>query len=193
MARETTEREATIEDLLRVEGKAELVNGRIVTFMPTGDEPNFAASEIFVSLREHARRIGPGRAVSDNAGFLCELPHRRSFSPDAAYYTGPSGGMRFFPEPPDFAVEVRSEGDYGPAAEEQMEAKRADYFAAGTLIVWDVDLLGKESIVRKFAAPDAANPAASFSRGESADAEPAVPGWNIAVDKLFESQRNLRG
>ncbi len=35
---------------------------------------------------------------------------------------------------PVFAVEVRSKANDGPAAE------RADYFAAGTQVVWDVDL-----------------------------------------------------
>ena len=40
---------------------------------------------------------------------------------------------------PTFAVEVRSEGNYGDAAEEEMAAKRADYFQAGTAVVWDVD------------------------------------------------------
>jgi len=50
-------------------------------------------------------------------------------------------GMRFASGAPIFAVEVRSENDYGPAAERAMAAKRADYFACGTLVVWDVDLL----------------------------------------------------
>jgi Uma2 family endonuclease len=49
--------------------------------------------------------------------------------------------MKFFEGAPVFAVEVRSEGDYGPAAERELAEKRADYFAAGTLAVWDVDLL----------------------------------------------------
>ena len=40
--------------------------------------------------------------------------------------------MKFFQGAPVFAVEVRSEGDYGPRAEREMAAKRADYFAAGT-------------------------------------------------------------
>ena len=68
--------------------------------------------------------------MPDNAGFACNLPHRKSFSPDAAYYTGPRAGMRFYPEPPDFAAEIRSEGDYGTVAENAMRDKRADYFAA---------------------------------------------------------------
>jgi hypothetical protein len=74
-------------------------------------------------------------------------------------------------------------GDYGPRAERAMAEKRADYFAGGTLVVWDVDLLGEE-VVRKYSAADPAHPVA-FKRGESPDAEPAVPGWNMKVDDLF--------
>ena len=66
-----------------------------------------------------------------------------------------------------------------------MEAKREDYFAAGTSVVWDVDLL-HEPIVRKYSSPDAAQPAATFRRGTEADAEPAVSGWTMPVDDLFE-------
>ena len=79
-------------------------------------------------------------AVGDNVGFVVNLPHRKSFCPDTAFYVGSDPGMKFFDGAPVFAVEVRSEGDYGPRAERQMALKRADYFAAGTLVVWDVDL-----------------------------------------------------
>ena len=41
---------ATIEDLYKVEGKAELVNGEIVHMPPTGDDPGYAGDEIYVSL-----------------------------------------------------------------------------------------------------------------------------------------------
>ena len=44
---------------------------------------------------------------------------------------------------------MRSENDYGRSVEEKMAAKRADYFAAGTLVVWDVDLQSAE-VVRKW-------------------------------------------
>ena len=83
-----------------------------------------------------------------------------------------------------FAVEVRSEGDYGPAAEREMASKRLDYFAAGTLVVWDVDLLSEE-VVRVFRAGDSELPAAVYRRGQRAEAEPAVPGWKLAVSELF--------
>ena len=84
-----------------------------------------------------------------------------------------------------FAVEVRSEGDYGPRAEREMAAKRADYFAAGTLVVWDVDLLS-ENVVRVYRAERTRS--TFYRRGEIADAEPAVPGWTISVDDLFPEQ-----
>ena len=176
--------DSLIDELMRTEGKAEIVNGRIQTLPMTGTEPGFAADEIFVSLRLHARATGVGLAVADGKGFLCDLPNRRSFSPDAAYYTGPSGGMGFFPQAPVFAVEVRSENDYGPAAERQMAAKRADYFAAGTLVVWDVDLQN-DDVVAKYAATAPSAPQL-FRRGDVADAEQAVPGWSLNVDELFQ-------
>lgn len=180
----TTAREATIEDLEKIDSKAEIVNGEIVYMPPTGDEPGYAGDEIFVSLREYAKRTGTGRAVGDNKAFKVNLPNRKSFSPDAAFFTGERAGMKFFTGAPIFAVEVRSEGDYGNRAERMMAQKRADYFAAGTIVVWDVDLLS-EDIIKVYRANDPENPTV-YGRGEFAEAEPAVPGWKIAVDDLFD-------
>jgi len=177
--------EATIEDLYRADGKAEIVNGEIVHMSPTGAAPSYAASEIFVSLRQYSRRTKTGHAVTDNAAFHVQIPKRKSFSPDAAYHVGAWTGMKFFEGAPVFAVEVRSEGDYGPAAERAMALKRADYFAAGTVVVWDVDLLS-EDVIKSFRA-DEATPIV-FRRGESATAEPAVPGWSMPVDDLFAEE-----
>jgi Uma2 family endonuclease len=113
-----------------------------------------------------------------------DLPHRKSFSPDAAFYVGPNSGRKVFEGAPVFAVEVRSEEDYGPAAEERLAAKRADYFAAGALVVWDVDLLS-EDVVRVYRASHPNTPTI-YRRGDTAEAEPAVPAWTMAVDDLFE-------
>ncbi len=179
----STKVEATIDDLYRVSGKAELVDGEIVRMSPTGDEPNYAAGEIFASLREHARHTQSGRAVTDNAAFRVNLVRRKSLSPDAAFYTGPPAGMKFFERAPVFAVEVRSENDYGPKAERRMARKRVDYFAAGTQIVWDVDLLS-DDVVKAYYADDSEHPRI-YRRGDIADAEPAVPGWRMPVSDLF--------
>jgi Uma2 family endonuclease len=174
---------ATIADLFKVEGKAELVGGEIVCRSPTGGWPGYAADEIFASLREYGKRARTGRAVGDNKGFRVHLPHRESFSPDAAYYIGPDPRMKFYEGAPRFAVEVRSENDYGEAAEDAMQAKRIDYFACRTQVVWDVDLLSAE-VIKSYKASDPDNPVV-FRRGDIADAEPAVPGWRMPVDELF--------
>ena len=177
---------ATVDDLYRLpqHQKAELVRGELVMMSPTGDLPSSAAGEIFVALRAYARHTGVGRAYTNNAAFLVHLPHRRSFSPDVAFYVGPRTGGRFLEGAPRFAVEVRSENDYGPRAERAMAKKRGDYFAAGTQVVWDVDVLRDERVL-VYRAADPEHPAV-YRRGEIAEAEPALPGWRLAVDSLFE-------
>src|SRR5688500_16060432 len=133
---------ATAEDLYRTPdgGQAEVVNGEVVLMSPTGDMPARTGGAIYASLRGCERRAG-GRAYPNNVGFRVNLPNRKSFSPDAAFYVGPPTGMKFLEGAPTFAAEIRSENDYGREAEAELAAKRRDYFAAGTLVVWDLNLL----------------------------------------------------
>jgi Uma2 family endonuclease len=174
---------ATVEDLLALDEKAELVNGQIVLMGNTGTRPNRAAARIWRSLDDHELAHGGGIATSDGAVYVVDMPNRRSFSPDAAWYPGEESDS-FSDGAPAFAAEVRSFGDYGLRAERSMAAKRAEYFAAGTAVVWDVDVL-REQVIRVYR-PDDAAPVV-YHRGEVADAEPAVPGWRFPVDALFRT------
>jgi Uma2 family endonuclease len=172
-------------DLARTPGKAELIGGRIVELMATGRRPNRIAGRIYRRLDDHAIATGVGEAYTDNMGFTVPvLPSgRESFSPDASYYNGPFGpnDMRFVEGPPTFAVEVRSENDYGPSADQEYADKRTDYFQGGTLVVWDVDPVAETITSYRHGV---AQPVI-FRRGDVADAEPAVPGWRINVDEVF--------
>ena len=137
--------------------------------------------------REPARRTGVGVAFPDGIGYAIDpsLPSgRQSFSPDASFHTGPRprNRMRFIGGAPTFAVEVRSENNDGAAAEGKLAAKRADYFAAGTLVVWDVDPLAATITVYR---ADAPTQPTIYRRGQVAEAEPAVPGWRLPVDEIF--------
>ena len=85
----STKTRATIEDLYKVAGKAELVNGEIAEIPPTGDEPSTAAFQVAMRVYAYTQQTGQGRAYPDSTGFHVNLPHRESFSPDAAYHTGP--------------------------------------------------------------------------------------------------------
>ncbi len=180
------ETRATIDDLYAVEGKAELIDGRIVPIMASGDRPSEVAFEIAVSLRDHVRRTGQGIARGDGLGYaVTELSSgRQSFMPDASYYSGfrAPNSLRFIDGPPTFAVEVRSEHDYGPAPLAEQAAKRLDYFEAGTKVVWDVDPVAE--LIHAYR-PDDPTRATTFARGQIADAETAVPGWRVAVDEVF--------
>jgi Uma2 family endonuclease len=91
--------------------------------------------------------------------------------------------MKFLEGAPVFAIEVRSENDYGKKAEKDIATKIADYFAAGTIVAWDVDLLS-EDVIKSYAKDDPDKPKI-FRRGDIADAEPALPEWRMAVDEFL--------
>jgi Uma2 family endonuclease len=182
----TVAERATLDDLYRTPGQAELIGGKIVRYPAFGHKPGCIVGKIVSSLHDHTRRTGQGEVGTATLGYVVpELPSgRESFCADASYYVGPlpANSMRFIEGPPTFAVEVRSENDYTPAAELEIAAKRADYFAAGTLVVWDVDPHAETVACYRADAPT--NPVA-FRRGQTADAEPAVPGWRMPVGEIF--------
>jgi Uma2 family endonuclease len=179
--------EATIEDLYnapRDNGTYELVNGELVHVSPTGFAPSRVAGQIYRLLAAYEEVMGSGYALSDNTGYVVNLPRRKSFSPDASYALhAPEDRMRFIEGAPVFAAEVRSQGDYGPAANRAYAAKRRDYFAASTAVVWDVGPVNKTIACYRAEQPDAPT---RFAVGDTADAEPALPGWRVAVSAIFK-------
>ena len=173
-----TSAKATINDLYRVRDKAEIVDGEIVVISPNrGPSRNGGRGSSTQVFREYQRSVGGGFAYPDGVGFVVDLPNRKSFRSNAAFHSQPQPTIKLVQGAPVFAVEVRREEDYGPAAEQEMARKRADYFAARTLVVWDVDLQGSETI-RSYQA-GGATPRV-FRRSDLADAEPALPGWRFS-------------
>ncbi|MEI6231646.1 MAG: Uma2 family endonuclease [Planctomycetota bacterium] len=177
---------ATLADLHREPGKAELIDGRIVRFMATGLLPGRIAKIILLLMSDFVEALGRGETFGDNVAY--SIPRlfsgRETFSPDASYYDGPGQDdeMDFIQSAPTFAVEVRSKDGYGPSAERAIEAKRADYFEAGTKVVWDVDTQGGCIHAYSRNAPTVKR---TFNRGDVADAEPALPGWRVEVNRVF--------
>jgi Uma2 family endonuclease len=177
-------REATLEDLWEFEGPAELINGEIVPVTGTNLGSGDAAFVIRLSLHLHARAYGGGRAVSESVTFVLQTPRTQALVPDVAWFVGDVANDEVVHGSPGLAVEIRSTGDYGPTAERKMKLKRGLYFAAGTQVVWDVDVL-RENLIRVYRADDPDH-ATVYRQGEIADAEPAEPGWRFAVDELFD-------
>jgi Uma2 family endonuclease len=176
-------RDATLDDLYLVEGRAEIVNGRIVMLDAGGFAHSRAAMFIVGCLQQFEKRTRSGYAMNSRANYRVVLPHRQSLCPDGSFYVGTPAGDDS-PYGPLFAVEVRSPGDYGMRAERSIAWKRAEYFAANTQVVWDVDLFD-ERCIRSFRA-DAPDTPEIFREGEEAHAEPVLPGWRISVDAVLD-------
>jgi Uma2 family endonuclease len=186
-----TKTEATIEDLYNApdDGTYELVDGKLVKMSPTGYRPHRIGFRIARSLADYEEQTGIGEAMSDGVAYIVNLPHRQSFSPDASYtfdIPAEDQEMKFIRGIPVFAVEVRSEHDYGPAKDREYAEKRADYFAVGTKVVWDVDPI--RHTVYSYHRGDPNTPII-FNEEDFANAEPALPGWTIAVADLFVRRR----
>lgn len=176
-------RPATVADLHLTKLKAEIVDGQLIVIGPTVFGSAKAAWQIRESLYRYEKAMGTGYALGSRIAFIVDLPHRLSFCPDVSWYTGDPEATGFLPGPPVFAAEIRDPAEYGEEAELRMAAKRADYFAAGTQVVWDVDVL-HEHAIHAYRANNRGQPTV-YRRGETADAEPAVPGWRFAVDDLL--------
>jgi Putative restriction endonuclease len=149
---------ATLEDLYREPGKAELVGGRIVRLMAAGHRPNRVAGRIYRSLDDHAEQTRDGVACTDNMGF--------------AVRKLPSGRESFRPMLPTHPCGRIGDG---------RQTRRL--FAAGTLVVWDGDPIGEQITAYRLEAPE--KPIV-YHRGDMAQAEPAVPGWRVTVDLDFQ-------
>ena len=175
-------REATLEDFWNVTERAEFIDGEIIPVTP-GHLPTRASARIWRSLDDYEALNSAGFAVSEGALYVLRTPRTQVLSPDASWWIGDSVEPGPIEGVPVFAVEVRSLSDYGPAAERTMARKRAHYFAGGTQVVWDVEVI-REGWIRAYHAGDPEHPVV-FGRGEVADAEPAVPGWRFPVDELF--------
>ena len=61
---------------------------------------------------------------------------------------------------------------------------KVDSIQAGTSVVWDLD--PRVPCIRAYR-PDAPDRPSTFHPGQVADAEPAVPGWRMAVDAMEHS------
>ncbi|HVG01122.1 MAG TPA: Uma2 family endonuclease [Chloroflexia bacterium] len=176
--------DATIQDLLNYpeHGRAELVCGKIVMIPPMTIRAGRAVMNILLSLKEYEKQAKFGYALPSKVGYLVDLPHRKSFCPDCSFYRGPlTPGLPV--GAPLFAVEMWDIGDCSCCMEDEFAAKRRDYFATGTEVLWDVDIR-REDVVRVYRKSTPDEPTI-YRRREMAEAEPALPGWRMPVDKLF--------
>jgi Uma2 family endonuclease len=170
-----------------LEGRCELLNGRVVMTPPAGYPHGIVESAIVTILTSHARREKLGRVFGSSQGF--DLPSGDTVEPDVSFVSRerwqsvpPAVRGRFLRVVPDFVVEILSAGTRSRDRGE----KRAIYERNGVREYWLVD-------------PDARTVTVflleneRFDRGLTVDADAslsatAVAGLTLKVAELFEDE-----
>lgn len=174
---------ATEQDLVvRLEqkvGVCELVEGVLVEKV-MGFRESLLALAVAEFLRAFVREHNLG-LVTGEAGLLRLAPGLVR-GPDVAFISWsciPGGCVPQAPIPdlaPDLAVEVLSESNT-PA---EMLRKRRDYFAAGTRLVWQIDLRSRTAEV--FTAP---TDSAVVGETQVLDGGEVLSGFTLPLERLF--------
>ena len=175
---------ATEEDALRLhhgEPKrlCELVDGTLVE-KAVGDEEEFVAARLIVRLGVYLDRHRLG-LLSGSSGRK-RMAGGNVRMPDVSFVgnerldggrvtTGPTG------RPPHLAVEVLSLSN----TPEEMALKRAEYFASGVQVVWEIDPRTRTAEVYAGVASSGHVPAAG-----SLDGGELLPGFALKLTDLFE-------
>ena len=160
-------------------GRFELRAGLLVAEPPPGFRHGDLASELIARLRDHARRSGAGRVVSEVSFVLGRDTVR---IPDVAFLSAArvaalEDPMRPVPGPPDLAIEILSPSD----APEEIHAKVADYLDAGAALVWVVDPKSRSVTTYR----DVRRPV-HLSGDARLDAAEVLPGFAVRVAEVFE-------
>ncbi len=158
----------------------ELVEGRLRTMTPAGAEHGRVSSAAGVLLGVHARTTGVGVTFGAETGFVLASDPDTVRAPDAAFVSKVRADavgriVKFWPGPPDFAVEVVSPGD----SFSEVESKAIGWVAAGVIATLVLDpARGTATVYR------ANGDVRVFTEGEL-DLSDAVPGWRVAVADFF--------
>ena len=133
----------TAEELFELQddgGRIELVAGELARMTPTGGAHGALAVRIGRLLDEYVEANDLGACCGAETGFILERDPDTVRAPDAAVVLAsrvPASGVPagYWPFAPDLAVEVVSPSDRLA----DVHVKIAEYFAAGTRLVWLVE------------------------------------------------------
>jgi Uma2 family endonuclease len=164
----------------------ELVEGQLRTMTPAGAEHGRVSMTAGRLLSVHVHATGTGVAFGAETGFVLASDPDTVRAPDAAFVSKARADavgrtVKFWPGPPDFAVEVVSPGD----SFSDVESKAMGWVAAGATAILVLDPARATATVYR-AGGDIRVFTASSPEGDSEiDLCDAVPGWRVAVADFF--------
>ena len=173
----------TAEDLERIsfpDKSVELVRGRLVVREPPGSWHGAIAARLAYHLTDFVERHRLGLVFGQDTGFKIASDPDTVRGPDVAFVRrerlGAVHTKGYAALAPDLAVEILSPDDR-PG---EVLAKVADFFGAGTALVWVVDPARAE--VRVYRQDGSLT---ILRESESLDGENVVPGFSCQVRSLF--------
>jgi Uma2 family endonuclease len=159
----------------------ELVEGELKTMSPAGGEHGALAFNFSLILGPYVKAHNLGVCFGAETGFKLASNPDTVLAPDAAFVRRervPADGIpkKFWPGPPDLAVEIMSPGDTVAEA----GRKTADWLAAGALAVWVVN--PKKRTVTAHRATDEV---VVLHEDDYLEGGEVVPGFRCKVSEIF--------
>jgi Uma2 family endonuclease len=161
--------------------RRELVRGELRVMEPAGIEHGRVAALAGGVLLAHVRGIGSGVVLGAETGFVLANDPDTVRAPDAAYISqehydriGPT--TKYWPGPPDFAIEVLSPEDRPGKVREKLR----EWLAAGTVAVVVLDPSDRSATVYR-----RGREASVHDYGDTLDLGDAVPDFRPTVAELF--------
>jgi Uma2 family endonuclease len=158
----------------------ELVDGRVVPTMPTGDEHGDVEAELLMRLRAYGKETGRGRAVGGEVGIYIRRNPDTVRAADVVFISKERDlrprAKGYFEIAPELVVEVLSPEDRMSRVREKLR----DYFSAGVQVVWVVDPTLRRVLVHR----SLADLTVLDDRQMLTDEE-LLPGFSVAVAELF--------
>ncbi len=177
----------TAEDLWEIHGASkhlELVRGVPVEMSPTGEAHGVIALWLGSLILQYVEQHNLGQATGAESGFILARDPDTVRAPDIAFIaqarlTEPTTD-RYFPGPPDLAVEIVSPNDTAA----QVQQKVMDYLAAGTRLVWVVYPATRSISVHH---PDRTG--RTVQGEDTLDGGDVLPGFRLPVSDVFKKLR----
>jgi Uma2 family endonuclease len=168
-------------DMPKGRWRRELVRGELRVMEPAGIEHGRVAATAGSALFAHVRGIGSGVVLGAETGFVLASDPDTVRAPDAAYISqerydriGPT--TKYWPGPPDFAIEVLSPEDRPGKVREKLR----EWLAAGTVAVIVLDPSDRTATVHR-----GVREAEVYGPGDALDLSDAVPDFRPTVAELF--------
>jgi len=158
----------------------ELIRGVLHVGEPSGGASSEVAAKITILLGAYVLQHDLGSITGEAGGYVLERNPDTVRAPDIAFTRRErvSHGMprTFFEGAPDLAVEVMSPSDNRSA----VIAKANDYLAAGTPLVWVVDVWNRiVTVYRAGHPPETVDASGTLTGGD------VVPGFTLDVKRIL--------